>query len=77
MLLKRLKKQALLYSSNRKIKRTTCRINSCGKQAIKQGERRLSYQELTSLRADLSRLKNDQTISHSLLGQNYKNTLKQ
>ena len=38
------------------------------KQAIKQGERRLSYQELTSLRADLSGLKNDQTISTPMLG---------
>ena len=57
----------LIYQTG-KLKGQPVELTVVEKQAIKQGERRLSYQELTSLRADLSSLKNDQTLNQSFLG---------
>lgn len=54
----------MIYQTG-KLKGQPVELTVAEKQAIKQGERRLSYQELTSLRADLSSLKNDQTLNQS------------
>ena len=43
-------------------------LTAVERKAIKEGEKRLSYQELTSLRVDLTDLKNNQSINTPILG---------
>ena len=57
----------MLYQTG-KLKGQPITLTAVERKAIREGEKRLSYQELTSLRVDLTDLKNNQSINTPILG---------
>ena len=59
-----------------KLKGQPVELTAAERQILRQGETRLTYTDLSRLRADMSDLKNDQTISTPLLGPELSNFTK-